>query len=122
MKTSSWKEYRDNDGAVRISVGAPRFVKGSGKLPYFSELAPLRAWLKLERADYEEKFKKKLAQLNAQELYDRIVEKVAPHEPVLLCFEQPPFNDNNWCHRRMVAEWFEAELNVKVSEIGFEEE
>jgi hypothetical protein len=27
-------------------------------------------------------------------------------EPVLLCWERPPFTADNWCHRRMVAAWF----------------
>ena len=39
------------------------------------------------------------------------------HEPVLLCFERPPFSDTNWCHRRMVAEWFADTLQLLVPEI-----
>ncbi|MBW7996799.1 MAG: DUF488 domain-containing protein [Candidatus Glassbacteria bacterium] len=37
-------------------------------------------------------------------------------EPVLLCFEKPPFGDDNWCHRRMVAEWLSDTLGIEVPE------
>ena len=42
------------------------------------------------------------------------------HEPVLLCFERPPFSASNWCHRRMVADWFAETLQLEVPEIIFE--
>ncbi|MCL6442574.1 MAG: DUF488 domain-containing protein, partial [Alicyclobacillus sp.] len=35
---------------------------------------------------------------------------------VLLCYEK----HNDWCHRRMVADWFEKELGVVVPELGFD--
>jgi hypothetical protein len=36
-------------------------------------------------------------------VYDDLVALAAPDEPVLLCWEKPPFSDANWCHRRIVA-------------------
>lgn len=41
-----------------------------------------------------------------------------PHEPVLLCWERPPLTGRNWCHRRMIAEFFSSELGHNVQEIG----
>jgi hypothetical protein len=32
------------------------------------------------------------------------------------CWERPPFTEKNWCHRRLVAGWFETELGVAVPE------
>ena len=40
------------------------------------------------------------------------------HEPVLLCWERPPFSATNWCHRHMVAEWFLEHLGVAVPEFA----
>ncbi len=40
-----------------------------------------------------------------------------PHEPVLLCWERPPFSETVWCHRRMVAAWLERELGLIVPEV-----
>ena len=47
----------------------------------------------------------KLLARNAGSLED-LQQLSGEDEPVMLCFEQLPFNDDNWCHRRMVAEWF----------------
>jgi hypothetical protein len=38
-------------------------------------------------------------------------------EPVQLCWERPPFNDRNWCHRRLVAAWLEQEIGTAIPEI-----
>ncbi len=40
-----------------------------------------------------------------------------PHEPVLLCWERPPFSETTWCHRRLVAAWLERELGLIVPEV-----
>jgi hypothetical protein len=54
-----------------------------------------------------------------------------PGEPVLLCYEVPPFSapqpipqaglttigPQNWCHRRLVAVWFQETLGVEVAEL-----
>ena len=41
-------------------------------------------------------------------------------EPVLLCFERPPINADNWCHRRMVTEPFGETLSLEVPELELE--
>ena len=38
--------------------------------------------------------------------------------PTLLCYERIPFAVDNWCHRRIVAEWIEAHTGNKVEEVG----
>jgi hypothetical protein len=56
---------------------------------------------------------------------------MAPAEPVLLCYEVPPFTApqpiaqaglttigrQNWCHRRLVAVWFQETLGIEVAEL-----
>lgn len=53
-----------------------------------------------------------LAALDAREVWGQIQGDRA----VLLCWE----GRNVWCHRRMVAEWFESQLQVVVSEFGLD--
>jgi hypothetical protein len=38
-------------------------------------------------------------------------------EPVLLCYEKPPFDEANWCHRRLAAQWLETSLGILVPEM-----
>lgn len=92
---------------IGISVGKNRYFKGD----YMLELAPTWAMMKMDREGYDKAFLKKLSQLNAKEIYERL-----PDGAVLLCYEK--YND--WCHRRCVGEWLERELGIEVTEWGLE--
>ena len=39
-------------------------------------------------------------------------------EPVMSCFEKPPFAATNRCHRRVAAAWLEREVGIEVNELG----
>ena len=72
-----------------------------------------------------------LAGLDPQRTYDELVALMAPAEPVLLCYEVPPFTApqpipqaglttigrQNLCHRRLVAMWFQEILGIEVTEL-----
>ncbi len=117
MKTSNYFTY---SGAGRISVSrsVPRNTPAGYRL--FKALAP-GTWLyerkyKFDQQAYRERyFREVLSPLNAQEIYDTLCALTAPHEPVLLCWEDLTQPDQ-WCHRRMIAQWFEQELGVSVPE------
>jgi hypothetical protein len=94
---------------VAISIGVPKWWNG----PVERRLAPTWQMLKMDRKDYDRLFKQRLARLNARELYESLGENA-----VLLCYEA----HNDWCHRRLVAEWFEQELGIVVPEWGFDRE
>ncbi len=79
----------------------------------FRELAPHRTWLKLSQDKYVVKFSVLLSELDPDIIWSRLHAIVFPHEPVLLCFEPP----GTFCHRRLVAEWFERELGKVVDEL-----
>lgn len=117
MKTSNYFTY---SGAGRISVSrsVPRNTLAGYRL--FKKLVP-GTWLyerqyKFDQQAYRERyFREVLVPLNAREIYDTLCALTTPHEPVLLCWEdltQP----EQWCHRRMIAQWFEQELGVSVPE------
>jgi hypothetical protein len=69
--------------------------------------------MKKPREEYDRLFMNALNKLDAQKIFDEL-----PENAVLLCYEKP----NDWCHRRAVAEWFEKELGIEVSEIGLSRE
>lgn len=67
--------------------------------------------------DYRKKyFIEVLGKLDAQQAWDELHRLTHPHEPVLLCWEVLD-KPGQWCHRRMVAEWFEKELGITVPEL-----
>ena len=115
MKTASYYSFK-GPGRIGITVGTPRGISG---LVFFRALAPHRNMLKgLTPEQYIERFDDILRQLDPRETWDRLHELVSPLEPVLLCYERPPFTRQNWCHRRLVADWFKATLGEVVEEIG----
>ncbi len=118
MQTSCYDTYT-GPGRVVISYGFPRNLDPGYKI--FKKLAP-GDWFRLDeyknnQDKYRERFYREiLAPLNAKEVYETLQKLTAPHEPILLCWEKDPSKPNEWCHRRMVAEWFKAELGVDVPE------
>ena len=63
-------------------------------------------------------FRDILGPLDPQKVADELQRLAGEFEPVMLCFEKPPFHASNWCHRRMVAEWFGYTLGLDVPEVG----
>jgi hypothetical protein len=59
------------------------------------------------KEQYVEEFNAQLAKLDAQELYDWLGENA-----ILLCYEKA----GDFCHRRLVAEWLETNLGIKIPE------
>jgi len=117
MKTSSFYLY-SGSGRVSIARTAPRCVTAGFKT--YRVLAP-GTWLfdpaYKDYATYRERyFREILAPLDPRKVWDDLHALAGDHEPVLLCHEHLRKPDD-WCHRRMVAEWFEEKLGVKVPEM-----
>lgn len=92
---------------IAVSIGLPKWWQGERD----KRLAPSWAMMKSPRENYDREFKKQLEKLDARQVYDQLGDNA-----VLLCYEVP----NDWCHRRMVAEWFENELGIVVPEYGLD--
>ena len=73
--------------------------------------------LKLPREQYEPLYRAILARLDPHRVADDLHRLADPHEPVLLCWERPPFSGSVWCHRQMVAAWLFGALGVEVAEL-----
>ena len=71
---------------------------------------------------YCELYGNQLASLSARFVWDELHRLVAPHEPVLLCWERSPLTSANWCHRMLVSQWFKHEFDVVVPEFAQAEE
>jgi hypothetical protein len=87
----------------------------------YRALAPTRPMLDVPLARYEPAYLQILARLDPHQVWVDLHELAGGAEPVMMCFEAPPFDEVNFCHRRMVAQWFERELGFVVDELGAEQ-
>ena len=81
-------------------------------MPVFDRLVPLYWMLRLKPRDYLREYRKLILEKLKPET---VAEKLNGY--VLLCYEKP----NEFCHRRIVAEWLEKGLGVAVPEWGLSE-
>ena len=115
MKTASFSTYT-GPGRISIARFAPRNTPAGFRI--YKPLAPGPWFNSVSEPKYRELYFAQLAQLDASAVVAQLNELASGAEPVLLCWEKPPFSNTNWCHRRMVAEFFKTELGLVVPEIG----
>jgi hypothetical protein len=112
VKTSNFgnKTIADNPNAVSIARWPPRWWAGRRRYillaPSIDLLNRFRAGLSWP-AYVKEYQRDVLGKLDPAKVLDDLGEDV-----ILLCWEKPGED----CHRRLVAEWFEKHLSVKVPE------
>ncbi len=115
MNTSYFANLKNIKTPLSISNSPPKWYSNS----QFKVLAPpwslVKAY-KLKEVDdegYIEQFKiLVLAPLDASKVYEDLTNRYG-NDVTLLCYEKP----GDFCHRRIVAEWFEKELNIVVPEL-----
>ena len=117
MKTASFFTYT-GPGRVSISRFPPR--KTPAGIHVYRALAPGPWFNSVSRAEYQVLYGKQLAALDPKKVHEDLLSLAGDAEPVLLCWEKPPFTVTNWCHRRLVASWFNQELGIDVPEIGLD--
>jgi hypothetical protein len=114
MLTSNFKKSGDDPNSIGISLGVPLSYHGQR----YPALHPTRAMLKIKdheqyRAAYQAGI---LDQLDAADVWSEL--HAMTESPILLCWEKA----NEFCHRRIVAEWLELHLGVIIPELGFDRE
>ena len=115
MKTASYFTY-SSPGGIGISIGKPRGVTVS--CGFYKALAPRGEMLRMPYHAYRDLyFREILGPLDPRQVVEDLQRLAGEDEPVILCFERPPFIGDNWCHRRMVAEWLGEALGLEVPEI-----
>ncbi|MGI5151416.1 hypothetical protein ACQEVC_34470 [Plantactinospora sp. CA-294935] len=121
--TGRYQRFRPDQGApVRTTVGAPRFrlpyeIAGEARL-----LMPSFAMLKLDEEPYRAIYRERL-ETGGVDAIRRQLRTIAvaagASQLVLLCFcdltVAPP---NNWCHRRMFAQWWQERTGEEVTELA----
>ena len=119
--TSSYRNINIKDFKDKtLSISGDRGVTVNYEGNCYMALAPKRSFWnvwhdnrsivpKEENDKYyiREFYDKVLSKLNPQEEYDKL------DEHILLCYE----NENEFCHRQIVAAWFELMLGVVVPEV-----
>jgi len=117
MQTSSFYLY-SGPGRISIARTAARRVEAGFKV--YRALAPGKWLFDPKYRDYDTYrecyFREILVPLDPQKIWDDLHLIAGGHEPVLLCHEHLR-KPGEWCHRRMVAEWFEQALSVAVPEM-----
>lgn len=116
MKTACFHTYT-GPGRISIARYVPRHTPAGFRV--FSALAPGHWFNSVSRAEYERLFAKEiLAKLDPLRTWN-ILHQLAGdgNEPILLCYEKPPLTAANWCHRRIVAQWFTDGLGEVVDEL-----
>jgi hypothetical protein len=107
IQTSYFGRAAALPNAVAISQGIPKWYNGAR----YKSLAP--SWDTIHLKDPE---------LYKKRYYQEVLSKLDPERVaadlegcILLCHEK----DSTFCHRRIVAEWLEAALGIKVPEMGY---
>ncbi|MDD9878334.1 MAG: DUF488 family protein [Magnetovibrio sp.] len=109
MLTGSFFTTADQPGRIGIARFAPKRFRA---LPRYSALAPGPWFKSVPRAEYERRFADQLAALDPAAVWDELHALAGGEEPILLCWERP----GQFCHRRLVAGWFERGLGETVAE------
>ena len=118
INTANYNNCRTENG---ISISGDRGKKAGFTGRCFPELAPKKEFWEIwhdnigkipeeENIKYyaTEYYKQVLSKLDPQEVYD-----VIPDEAILLCYE----GNMDFCHRHLLAFWFELFLEVRTSEV-----
>lgn len=110
MNTSYFAKYK-GENAVSIAGKCPKWYTGR----QYKKLAPKYNWWKKwhdeklsEEWYIEQYYKTILNKLDAKKVYEELGKNA-----VLLCWEK----SGKFCHRHLVAEWFQKELGIEVNEL-----
>lgn len=118
MKTSNFWHYPTGSNRIVIARAVPRSIEAGYRR--YPKLAP-GSWFKNpEYKNNQEAYRERyvaeiLSPLNPVEVWEQLHHLAGDEEPILLCWE-PLKKPGEWCHRRMVAEWFEEKLGTTVPE------
>lgn len=115
MKTSYFAKYKGDNG-VSIAQITPSWYIGKE----YKKLAP-KYWIlykykkgEIDEDQYIELFYKHiLSKLDASIVYTELKKLIGSDDIVLLCYEK----SDKFCHRHIVAKWFEEELGIDILEL-----
>ena len=117
MKTGFFKQIDNNStlGYVSISLYPS---KNKNVLFEFKSLAPnwksmdMLKSKQISEFDFEKEYMIQLNNLNAKTIFEQINFLTSDHEPILMTHGYK----KSFCHRHIVAKWFEDELGIRIDE------
>jgi hypothetical protein len=123
LYTSRYQRFQPTQGApIRSTAGHPRFRLDYRLAGHATLITPMRWMLEINdearyRAAYSDMLTSKgLAAI--QEELTTLATAASNEQLVLLCFcdlTVPP--PNNWCHRRIFADWWQNQTDIDVPEL-----
>lgn len=113
MKTSSWRLYT-GPGRVSISRFAPSVAPPGYAV--CRRLMPGPWFNKAGVEEFNRLYAAQLAAIDPEATLQALLERAAPDEPVLMCWELP----GKLCHRQTVAAWFGSTLGLQVRELDID--
>jgi uncharacterized protein YeaO (DUF488 family) len=122
MKTSNFAHWQRQKFPGAISISRFPAYRSGWNGPEFPPLMPSAQLLKaykdgdIDWAEYRWCYQQQLDCLNPQKVLISLKLTALGFEPILLCYESAKTLDTQPCHRRLVAEWLERELDIDVPE------
>ena len=113
MQTGYFYKTQNNPNVISISAGQPKYISD---LKIFDLLAPKWKLLSdfrknvISETDYVIAYTQFLNKLNPQKTWDLLHDLAA--DPIICCH----CSTKHFCHRHLVASWFEQKLNVIIPE------
>ena len=114
MKTASFFTHA-GPGRISIARYAPHGTPAGFRV--YKDLAPGLWFDSVSEPEYRRLYFAQLEKLEPLKVFADLHMLAGSAEPVLLCWEKPPFTATNWCHRRMAAEWFTEKFDIDVPEL-----
>ncbi len=114
MKTAAFANYT-GPGRISIARFPPRGTPAGFRI--FRPLAPGPWFNAVDEAEYRTLYFHHLNLLDPFAVVAKLADLAAGAEPILMCYERPPFTSTNFCHRHMVAEWLKTEIGLVVDEL-----
>lgn len=121
IQTSNYARNGKNPDAISISCSSPQWFMGAKfplLAPEWTMVDSIKKGLMSEK-EYTMKYidliknRRNQGQLTALMIYDML-----PENSILLCYEPP----NEFCHRRVLAEWINIETGIEIPEWKSEKE
>ncbi|MCL1988115.1 MAG: hypothetical protein FWG64_09130 [Firmicutes bacterium] len=107
--------------AVRISLGTPRWQLGYSLAGAIKEIMPTGLLGKYDndKAAFQQKYFEILEKVGVQKIREQLQQfEQLEHDVVLLCYEDIRTSEENWCHRTMFAEWWQAKTGEQILELS----
>lgn len=117
MKTGYFKQIDNNLALGYVSVSLYP-SKNKNVLYEFKSLAPnwklfeMHKSKKLSDSDFEKEYLLQLNNMDAKTIFEQINFLTGDNEPILMTSG----NKTSFCHRHILAKWFEEKLEVEIEE------